>query len=111
MLTHPTSSDPAASTAAEIAQLNGFTEGNGGGVVPKYLGETGNSIDGSNIDPMATAQLQTDMTDGTGAIFWAQDGAATGFGSGNGADHLTDSNGNLTGYGQQVATLIAQGAS
>ena len=63
------SSDPAASTAAEIAQLNGFTEGNGGGVVPKYLGETGNSIDGSNIDPMASAQLQTDMTDGDRSYF------------------------------------------
>jgi trimeric autotransporter adhesin len=103
-------SDPASATAGEVAQTSNLTEASGG-AVPVYIGETGNSIDGSDIDPQATAQLNTDWSDGTGAIAWLYDGAATGFGSGNGADHLTNSDGSLSSYGQEVQALIAQGAS
>jgi len=105
-----TNTDPASALRDEVAQTSGLREANGT-AVPVFIGETGNSIDGSTIDGAAGAMLNADMTQGNGAVFWLYDGAATGFGNGNGADHLTDSNGNLSSFGQDVASLIQRGAS
>jgi hypothetical protein len=101
------SSDPASALQSEVAQLSSLREA-GGGAVPVYIGETGNSIDGSNPDPAATAELNAVWSGGTGGIAWLYDGAATGF---NGVDHLTNPDGSLTGYGQEIAGLIQNGAS
>jgi hypothetical protein len=102
--------DPMSAVATEIAQTSSLTEANGG-AVPVYIGETGNAIDGANIDGAATQLLNGVWSDGTGAVAWLYDGAATGFGSGNGADMMTNPDGSLTAYGQEIAQLIGQGAA
>jgi predicted outer membrane protein len=99
--------DPVGAMQQEIAQTAGLTEADGS-KVPVYIGETGNSIDGSSLDATASQLLQNLYSNGNGALSWLYDGAATGFGNGNGADHLTDANGNLTDFGQQIAQVIQQ---
>ena len=104
------SSDPASALRDEISQFGALHEANGG-AVPVYIGETGDSIDGSNVDG-AAAQALSAVWDGTGnnsgGIAWLYDGAATGF---NGADHLTNPDGSLTGFGQEIAGLIQKGSN
>ena len=92
----------------------GITEADGT-KVPVYIGETGNAIDGANIDPNGNAVMDTAWSDGTGAVAWLYDGAATGYAGasadGIGADMMTNPDGSITGYGQQIASRIAKGAS
>ncbi|HEY9733459.1 MAG TPA: cellulase family glycosylhydrolase [Drouetiella sp.] len=99
------SSDPVSAIQTEVAQVAGLTEADGS-KVPVSIFETGNAIDGSNKDPMANDLLNY-VYPTYGAVAWLYDGAATGFGNGSDADHLTDPNGNLTPFGQQIAGLIA----
>ena len=104
------SSDPASALTSEISQFSALHEANGG-AVPVYIGETGDSIDGSNVDGAASQALSS-VWNGTGnnsgGIAWLYDGAATGF---NGADHLTNSDGSLTSFGQEIAGLIQKGSA
>jgi len=102
--------DPVSALQSEIAQTSGLTEANGG-KVPVYIGETGNAIDGSNIDPAEAQLLNAVWSDGSGGVAWLYDGVATGFGSGNGADMMTNPDGSLSGYGEEIAGLIKQGAT
>ncbi len=99
------SSDPVSAIQTEVAQTANLTEANGA-KVPVSVFETGNAIDGSNKDPNADPLLNY-VYPTYGAVSWLYDGAATGFGNGSDADHLTDPNGNLTPFGQQIAGLIA----
>lgn len=97
--------NPIDAIQTEVAQTAGLTEADGS-KVPVSIFETGNSIDGSNLDPKASELLKY-VYPTYGAVAWLYDGAATGFGNGNGADHLTDSNGNLTSFGQEIQALIS----
>jgi hypothetical protein len=103
-------SNPVPSMQYEAAQTASLTEANGQ-AVPVYFGETGNSIDGSNIASAANQLLQAEFTDGKGAVAFAFDHAAFGLDGGNQADNMTDANGNLNGYGQYIASLIQQSSS
>jgi hypothetical protein len=84
-----------------------ITEANGS-AVPVYIGETGIASASQTPNASDAASLQSAFTDGTGAVTWLFDGSATGFSD---ANHLTNADGSLTGYGQTVAGLIQQGAS
>ena len=99
-------------TAGEVAQTDNLKEADGG-KVPVYIGETGNSMTGQTVDEQATLQLTTNLTDGTGAVYFGFD-SPFGYkgGSGDNPDTmLTNDNGSLDIYGQQIAALIKQGAS
>jgi hypothetical protein len=104
------SGDPAGVLAGRIPQTSGLREADGS-AVPVIIGETGNSLDGSHIDGAATPELNAVWSAGTGAVGWLYDGTVTGFANGDGADHLTNPDGSLTSYGEEVAALIRQRAS
>jgi len=73
------------------------------GPVPVIIGEYGVSTDGQTVDANASQVLQVaqnnNQTIGAVAFTWS-----------GGADSLTDGQGNLTSYGQEVAQWIASGA-
>jgi hypothetical protein len=90
-------------------QINPSIHEANGSQVPVYLGETGiGSSSTQTPDSTDQTSLNAAWTDGTGAVAWLFDGSATGFSDPN---HLTNSDGSLTPYGQDVAGLIQQGAS
>jgi|1185.fasta_scaffold24175_1 hypothetical protein len=74
------------------------------GTVPVIIGEYGPSTQGETIDANANQVLQAaqhnDQTIGAAAFTW----------SGSGPDTLTDGQGHLTAYGQEVAQWIASGS-
>ncbi len=84
-----------------VSQAQQITSANG--VMPVLDAEYGISTNGSTPDPNANQVLQavqqSNQTSGS---------AAWGFSAGG--DNLTDGNGNLTSYGQEVAQWIASGA-
>ena len=73
---------------------------------PILIGEYGDSTDGSNIDPGGAATVDAVNTSGYGSAAWLWYFPGL---TGNPGDELTDGNGNLSAYGQQVAGYIAAG--
>lgn len=75
------------------------------GAVPVIIGEYGISTDGDTVDAngnqVLQAAQQSNQTVGAVAFTW----------SGQGADTLTDGQGNLTAYGKEVAQWIASGTA
>jgi hypothetical protein len=73
------------------------------GRVPVIIGEYGISTDGQAVDANASQVLQvaqhSSLVIGASAFTWS-----------GGADSLTDGQGNLTSYGQEVAQWIASGS-
>jgi hypothetical protein len=74
------------------------------GHVPVIIGEYGISTDGETLDANADQVLRaaqySDLVIGAAAFTWA----------GSGLDTLTDGQGHLTSYGQEVAQWIASGS-
>ncbi|HEY9714951.1 MAG TPA: cellulase family glycosylhydrolase, partial [Chroococcales cyanobacterium] len=104
------SSDPASSLQQELAPLRSMSDQDG--AIPIYIGETGNSIGGSEADPQWQAALDSVWSDGTGGVAWLYDGMVTGaWSNGSNIDTLTNADGSLNSYGQYVARLIQNGAS
>ncbi|MDE2031221.1 MAG: carbohydrate-binding protein, partial [Patescibacteria group bacterium] len=88
-----------------ISYLQSFSSADG--IMPVISLEGGNSVNGTNIDPVATLQIQANFTNpnlqGFSAWIWNQGNTSI-------ADNLTSPDGlSLTSYGQQVASYIAQG--
>ena len=74
------------------------------GTVPVIVGETGQATDGWDADSNAWQVMRAAQQSGqtSGAVAWTwHDGAG---------NNLTDGNGNLTSYGQNVANWITSGA-
>jgi hypothetical protein len=103
-------STPITDMQNEAAQTASLTEANGQ-AVPVYFGETGNSVDGKQISSAANQLLQTEFTDGNGAVAFTFDHDAFGSPGTSQADNMTDPNGNLNAYGQFIASLIKQSSS
>lgn len=100
-----------AQLSSDIATLHTITSANG--TIPVIVGEYGNSTDGSNVDPGATATLQAvqnSVVSGQtqGAVSWEW------YNSGTQADNMvnavTGGTGSLSSYGQEVAQFIASEA-
>jgi hypothetical protein len=72
------------------------------GLVPVIIGEYGNSTTGDQIDPNGDVVVQAVQQSGYGSVAWAWHAADTI------GDMLVDGNGNLTPYGQEVASFINQ---
>jgi hypothetical protein len=70
------------------------------GLVPVIIGEYGNSTTGDQIDPNGNVVVQAVQQSGYGCVAWAWHAADTI------GDMLVDGNGNLTAYGQEVASFI-----
>jgi len=93
------STNPATVEAAlnsSVASITQITNANG--VMPVITGEYGPSTSGLSDDPNATQVLQAVQSSGLGSVAWGWEGG--------GPDNLTDGNGNLTSYGQEVAPFI-----
>jgi hypothetical protein len=72
------------------------------GVVPVIIGEYGNSTTGEDIDPNGDVVVQAVQQSGYGSVAWAWHAADTI------GDMLVDGSGNLTPYGQEVASFIGE---
>jgi hypothetical protein len=72
------------------------------GIVPVVIGEYGISTNGATVDPGGTQLCEAVQESGYGCAAWGWDTGES--------DNLTDGNGNLTSYGQQVAGWIASGS-
>jgi mannan endo-1,4-beta-mannosidase len=70
------------------------------GLVPVIIGEYGNSTTGEDIDPNGDVVVQAVQQSGYGCVAWAWHAADTI------GDMLVDGSGNLTAYGQEVASFI-----
>jgi hypothetical protein len=99
--------------ATEQAGLTGSPESGSGitaaqtirsadGLVPVIIGEYGNSTTGDQIDPNGDVVVQAVQQSGYGSVAWAWHAADTV------GDMLVDNSGNLTSYGQEVASFIGQ---
>ena len=77
------------------------------GKVPFIVGEYGNSTDGQHVDANGTDVVNAVQQSGLGTIGWAWNNS----GQPDQADSLTDGNGNLTAFGQQVADHIKSGST
>lgn len=98
------STDPVAQLNGEIAETSNLREADGA-PVPVYIGETGPSIDGVNIDPKANENLDAVWNAGTGGIIGLYNGPSQG-----GLDALCDRDGTLNSTGKKAADLIKRGA-
>jgi Cellulase (glycosyl hydrolase family 5) len=87
----------------EMAQTAGMTEA-GGGAIPVYVGETGNSESGGN-DADFPQLASAIVASGAGAEWFTYSG---GEGPDSTIDNMTNADGSLNSYGQQVAGYIAQ---
>jgi hypothetical protein len=97
-------SDPVPGLQTEVAQTAGMTEA-GGGQIPVYIGEIGNSESGG-LDAAFPQLASYVASSGLGAEWFTYSG---GDGSGDTVDNMTNpSDGSLNSYGTQVAGLIAQ---
>ncbi|MDQ2762575.1 MAG: hypothetical protein M3Y22_03515 [Pseudomonadota bacterium] len=100
------STDPnfiAQDIAATVTNLQKITDA-GGNVMAAFIGETGNSGDGVSVDPNQAAVIQAVETSGIGSTAWA-------FGITGAADGLTNADGTLSAYGQEVAGYIKANAA
>jgi hypothetical protein len=86
-----------ASGASGIAGAQTITSADG--TVPVIIGEFGNSTTGNSIDGNANQVIQAIASSGKGFLAWGWNPGAVG-------DQLTDGSGNLTSYGQQIASII-----
>jgi hypothetical protein len=103
-------SQPLTDLKNEEAQTKSLTEANGQ-AVPVYFGETGNSVDGKSISSLANQLLQTEFTDGNGAVAFTFDHDEFNSPGTSQADNMTDPSGNLNAYGQFIASLIKESSS
>lgn len=83
--------------ASYIAQSQTITSADG--TMPVVIGEYGISTDGTNLDAGGNATCVAVQQSGVGSAAWNWDSYAA-------SDNLTDGNGNLTPYGQEVASYI-----
>jgi dienelactone hydrolase len=75
------------------------------GVIPVFIGEWGNSTDGSNIDIGWVTVVNLVLSSGFGQVAWVF------FAPGSSGDELTQGGGDLTEFGQMVAAGIAKNAT
>jgi hypothetical protein len=91
-----------ASSASGIAGAQTIQSADG--KVPVIIGEFGNSTTGGAIDPNGDQVINAVTQSGLGYLAWGWNPDPQG-------DQLTNGNGALTGYGQQIATDIKSGGS
>lgn len=89
-----------------ISGLNGMPSADG--VMPIFIGEYGDSQDGQNIDSNASDCINTVQSYVANGTFAAS--TAWAFANFGGADSLLDGSGNLSSYGQTIATFVGAGS-
>jgi hypothetical protein len=85
---------------ASVVAQDQSIKGANGATMPVIIGEYGNSTSGTSIDANAEQVLGAVQQSGYGSAAWA-------WGSGNPGDGLTNSNGSVSSYGQQIAGYFA----